>query len=291
MAIKAQAFRGTLEVGLVTRLLSITILLTCSISCGMRDHQPNIKEAIAGNWLLLYPDHQRNSAIQTAIYAKAQDSIVNLMGLKLISFKEDGKCQLIDSLYRKTGNWKVNQNELTVNGAGKGWDIFEGRMIGFRNDTLQVVEYIPLRGDSIRIVWFMKKINGGDKAARLFEEDFNAWRKKTSASESKKQLAARVRQMLEYYALYFEVVSEESAYFVGSRAALPIRYYQHAAGLLPFDDQDAFSRVFNNGQNAAAAYDILEYAIIKDMKKPFPRGKDYVIEYSKFLSRVAGRIQ
>ena len=72
---------------------------------------------------------------------------------------------------------------------------------------------------------------------------------------------------------------------------MPIRYYQHAAGLIPFDDQDAFSRLFFNRENAAAAYDILEDAIIKDMKKPFPRGKDYVIEYSKFLSRVAGRIQ
>lgn len=290
MAIKVQAFRVKLKVRHVTRLL-LTTILTCFISCGMQDTQPNVKEAIAGNWLVLYPDHQRNNAIQTAIYAKAQDSIVNLMGLKLISFNEGGKCQLVDSLFRKTGNWNVNLNELTVRGAGKGWDNFEGRMIGFRNDTLQVVEYIPLRGDSIRIVWFMKKINAGDKAARLFEEDLNAWRKKTSASETKKQLAVKVKQMLEYYALYFEVVSEESAYFVGSRAALPIRYYQHAAGLLPFDDQDAFSQVFFNRQNAAAAYDILEDAIIKDMKKPFPRGKDYVIEYSKFLSRVAGRIQ
>ena len=267
------------------------MLVACFIACRFANHQPNVNEAISGNWLLLYPDHQRNNVLQTAIYAKAQDSIVNLMGLKLITFSEDGKCQLIDSLYRQTGTWKVNQNELTVNGAGKGWENFEGRMIGFRNDTLQLVEYIPLRGDSVRIVWFLKKIDGGDKAAALFEEDLNAWRKRSAASETKKQLRAKVKEMLQYYALYFEVVADESAYFVGSRASLPIRYYQHAAGLIPFNDQDAFSRYFYNRQNAAAAYDILEDAFLKDMKKPFPKGDNYVIEYSRFLSRLARRIE
>ena len=110
---------------ILRRIIWFLMPATCFIACGFSRDQPNINEAIAGNWLVLYPDHQRNNAIQTAIYAKAQDSIVNLMGLKLITFTEDGKCQLIDSLYRQTGNWKVYLNELAVNGAGKGWESFD----------------------------------------------------------------------------------------------------------------------------------------------------------------------
>jgi hypothetical protein len=271
--------------------LNILFFLACTAACRFTKQQPDVNEALTGNWIVLYPDHQRNNASQTALYARSQDSIVNLMGLKLISFHEKGKFQLIDSLYRQAGSWHVNQNELAVNGGGKGWEQFEGRMIGFRNDTLQLVEYIPLKGDSVRIVWFLKKVTDDNKAAVLFEEPFNEWRKKPLAAETKKQLANKVKDMLEYYAVYFEVLSDESVYFIGSRAALPFRYYQHGAGLIPFNERDAFSKCYYNKEDASKAYDILEDAYLKDRKKPFPTGNNYVIEYSKFLRRLAGRIE
>jgi hypothetical protein len=273
------------------RNVLLLLFFASAAACKFGRQQPDVNEALIGNWILLYPDHQRNNAYQTAVYARAQDSIVNLMGLKLITFRQDGKFQLVDSLYRQTGSWQVKQNELAVKGAGKGWEGFEGRMIGFRNDTLQLVEYIPLKGDSVRIVWFLKKIPADDKAALLFEEAFNRWRKKPSAPEGKKQLANKVKEMLEYYAVYFEVLSKESVYFIGSRAALPFRYYQHSAGLIPFNAHDKFSSYFYDKEDASKAYDILEDAYLKDRKKPFPKGENYVIEYAKFLQRVAGRIE
>jgi len=272
--------------------IAICIFLYASFAaCKFNKQQPDVNEAITGNWIVLYPDHQRNNDFQTALYAGLQDSIVNLMGLKLVSFVESGRFQLIDSLYRQTGSWQVKQNELAVKGGGKGWERFEGRMISFRNDTLQLVEYIPLKEDAARIVWFLKKINDNDKGAALFEKASNEWRKKPSVPEPKKQLANKVKKMLEYYALYFEVLSNESNYFIGRRAALPFRYYQHGAGLVPFNERDAFSRFFYNKEDASKAYDILEDAYLKDRKRPFPRGDDYIIEYSKFLRRLAGRIE
>jgi hypothetical protein len=259
-------------------------------SCRFSESKPGVEEALTGNWIMLYPDHQRNDPFLTSVYAKSQDSIVNLMGLKLISFKEKGSFQLMDSLYRNTGKWNVRMNELQVTGAGSGWEYFNGRLIGFRNDTLQLVEYIPLQDDSVRIVWFMKKINAGDKASSLFEEENNIWRKKAVTKESRSMLAKKLKQVLEYYSLYFEVISEESMYFIGGRTPLPFRYYQHGAGLVPFDDKDAFSRLFYNKEDAAIAYDLLEDAYLKDRKKEFPKGDNYVIEYAKFLRRLAGRL-
>ncbi len=275
----------------LVRIFAYVFLSTAINACKSGSQQPDVYEALTGNWIVLYPDHQRNNAYQTALYARAQDSIVNLMGLKLMTFMKDGRFQLIDSLYRQTGRWQVELNELAVRGGGKGWDQFQGRMIGFRNDTLQLVEYIPIKGDSVRIVWFLKKVRGDDKAAVLFEEEYNEWRKKPSGPEPKKELANKVKQILEYYAMYFEVLADESVYFIGSRAALPFRYYQHSAGLIPFNERDAFSRHYYNKEDASKAYDILEDAYLKDRKRPFPKGDDYVIQYSKFLRRLAARIE
>lgn len=272
------------------RIFFVFTLLCIAASCKFSKSKPNMEEALTGNWIMLYPDHQRNDPFLTKVYARSQDSIVTLMGLKLISFKEKEVFQLMDSLYRHAGKWNVSMNELQVTGGGRGWDLFNGRLIGFHNDTLQLVEYIPLEGDSIRIVWFMKKINDADKASSLFEEEHNRWRKPPVAKESRPMLRKKLREVLEYYSLYFEVISEESIYFIGGRTPLPFRYYQHGAGLVPLSEKEAFSNLFYNKEDATLAYDLLQDAYLKDRKKEFPKGNNYVIEYAKFLHRLAGRL-
>ena len=276
--------------GMAKTSLFFLFILALS-SCRFGKQKPDVNEALTGNWLLLYPDHQRNDEIHTEIYARSQDSIVNLMGLKLLSFKEKGVFQLMDSLYRKAGSWKITGNELLVTNGGKGWEQFNGKLIGFRNNTLQLVEYILLGSDSIRIVWFLKKVDRGEKGSELFEEENNSWRRKPVAKESKAALKKKLKKILLFYSSYFEMVSHESSYFVGSRAALPFRYYQHGAGLIPFNEKDAFSRFFYNREQARAAYDFLQDAYLKDRKKAFPKGENYVIEYAKFFHRLAGRVE
>src|SRR5687767_10616655 len=76
------------------RILIYYMLFASTPACKFGKQQPDVNEALTGNWIMLYPDHQRNNEHQTALYARSQDSIVKLMGLKLITFSEKGKFQL-----------------------------------------------------------------------------------------------------------------------------------------------------------------------------------------------------
>ena len=97
--------------------------------------------------------------------------------------------------------------------------------------------------------------------------------------------------MLDYYSLYYEMVSKESAYFSQSRVFLPLRYYQHSIELRSFTEKSSFSQLFKNQQQAKDAYYILEAAFEKSKREKFPAGQDFVIEYSLFLKRLANKIE
>ena len=76
----------------MTRVFAFTVIIILFLSsCTFwqtREQDP--VKAIAGNWLILYPEHELTTADQRKAYTKAQDSIVSLLGLKTISFLEGG---------------------------------------------------------------------------------------------------------------------------------------------------------------------------------------------------------
>lgn len=271
-------------------LLSAVILLFTSCKSRQKE-QLNFSEEIKGNWLILYPDHDLANDEQRKLYVKAQDSIVALLGLKTISFRDDGSFVQTDSLFSSPGKWNVNaeNNNLFIRSAGKGLDFFAGNITNLWMDTLQVVENIILEDQKIKLTWFLKQIHG-KKYGVLFNEEGNWWRK-VNSDETEEALKRRVKAMLQYYALYYELVSIESAYFSQSRVFLPFKYYQHSIGLRPFDAKSDFSRLFKNTKQAEKGYAVLKAAMDKLKNQRFPSGKDFVIEYAMYMSKLAEAIE
>ncbi len=268
----------------------IIILFFSSCTFWQTREQDPVK-AIAGNWLILYPEHELTTPDQRRAYTKAQDSIVSLLGLKTISFLEGGAFFQSDSIFKPVGNWHFNpeNKNLFIRNAGKGLDFFKGTFSGIRRDTMQVVETIVLDREEIKLTWFLKRI-ADKKRSALFTTVGNWWRKAVNA-ENNEQLKSRMKAMLDYYSLYYEMVSKESAYFSQSRVFLPLRYYQHSIELKPFSETSSFSQLFKNPQQAKYAYYILVAAFEKSKSEKFPAGQDFVIEYSMFIKRLAGAIQ
>lgn len=271
-------------------LLSAVILLFTSCKSRQKE-QLNFSEEIKGNWLILYPDHDLANDEQRKLYVKAQDSIVALLGLKTISFRDDGSFVQTDSLFSSPGKWNVNaeNNNLFIRSAGKGLDFFAGNITNLWMDTLQVVENIILEDQKIKLTWFLKQIHG-KKYGVLFNEEGNWWRK-VNSDETEEAIKRRVKAMLQYYALYYELVSIESAYFSQSRVFLPFKYYQHSIGLRPFDAKSDFSRLFKNTKQAEKGYAVLKAAMDKLKNQRFPSGKDFVIEYAMYMSKLAEAIE
>ena len=112
----------------MTRVFAFTVIIILFLSsCTFwqtREQDP--VKAIAGNWLILYPEHELTTADQRKAYTKAQDSIVSLLGLKTISFLEGGAFFQSDSIFKPAGNWHFNpeNKNLFIRNAGKGLDFF-----------------------------------------------------------------------------------------------------------------------------------------------------------------------
>lgn len=280
-------------VNLMTRFfLSLLFTLLLFSSCTFwQKKETNFSESIKGDWLILYPDHDRLNAEQRKIYGKAQDSIITLFGLKTLSFKENGSFLQTDSIFTQIGKWHLNteNNKLFIRNGGKGLDFFQGSLSGIKKDTMQIVEDISLNGQNIQITWYLKRITD-KKPSALFTEEKNWWRKKTG-TETDPQLKKRIRAMLAYYSLYYEMVSKESAYFSQVRVFLPFRYYQHSMGLKAFNERSDFSQLFYNSEQAEQGYTVLAAAMDKLKSEPFPSGKDFVIEYAKYINKLAEVIE
>ena len=250
------------------------------------------KEEIKGNWLILYPQHILMTDQQRKIYGRAQDSIVNFMGLKLISFKNNGDFLQTDSLFGTQGKWEINDTgSLKIASAGKGFENFNGVLTGIKNDTILIEELVSLENETIKLIWHLKKILTGSDEDNLFKKEINQWRQKSNQKETDGEIRKRIISMLKYYSLYFKMVSVESIYFSPVRVFLPFSYYQHGIGLKEFNSLDYFSSCFFDLANAKKGYEILKNGIEKTMEEDFPSGENYVIEYSKYFDILAKALE
>lgn len=257
-----------------------------------KDHVFIPKEEIKGNWLILYPQHILKTDQQRKKYGKAQDSIVNIMGLKLVSFKSNGEFVQADSLFGGHGKWIINDTgSLKITSAGKGFENFAGTLTGIKNDTILIEELVSLEKEPIKLVWHLKKIFTGGDEGSLFKNEMNQWRKKSTRTETEAEIKNRVVSMLKYYSLYFKVISLESVYFSPARVLLPFLYYQHGVGLKQFNPLDHFTICFFNTANAKKGYEILKDGFEKTKDQDFPSGENYVIEYSKYFDLLAKAIE
>src|SRR5689334_9812118 len=101
-------------------LLIITLVIA---SCHTPSEQDKLHTSIAGNWLLVYPDHHLKNARQEDVYNRAmQDSILDEKGLKLIQFFEDGSFQQLDKPWQK-GKWALSgDKQVYIANGGEGFE-------------------------------------------------------------------------------------------------------------------------------------------------------------------------
>jgi hypothetical protein len=267
-------------------LLLLVLIIVNSCKPGKKENE--ISDVIAGNWIIIYPEHQLKNEKQKNLYATIQDSIISLFGLKLISFNKDGSFRQMDSI-NKNGKWETENNSViyVING-GRGFDKFKTTFTAFDKGVLQLTEYITWKNEKIRLLWRFVKVKN-EFSDQLFSDAANWWRHKPLKSESAVDIKKRLAAMLNYYSAYYKLVDKESTYFIGKRAMLPFEYYQHSIGLSDFDSTHSFAGYFFNSQEAEKGYEYLQdmIAILRD---DFPAKKNYVEEYAAHLTAMAEKI-
>jgi hypothetical protein len=273
------------------RCLILLLLVLWFTGCKSAKKEVTVQDVVTGNWLIVYPDHAMLNEKQRKLYGKVQDSIVNLFGLKLISFTGKGEFVQMDSLYGGRGKWKLMpDNSIAIGLAGRGFDKFKADFATYKNGVLEMIESVISDNKSFPLVWHLKKIDKEDKEDFLFNEKNNWWRKKPLQPEVDEGIKKRVVAMLKYYAVYFAFVSRESSYFSPFRVLLPFKYYSHGIGLKDFKEDGPFANHFYSAAEAKTAHQFIADAM-NGIRGEFPSGEDFVIEYSKYFDLLGEQLE
>jgi hypothetical protein len=266
-------------------LLLVVVLSACKQK---KEEEKNLHQTITGNWFVVYPGDELLNSRQKKIYGEIQDSLTDPKCLKLISFTDDGNFFQLDSSEHK-GKWGTKDDEyVVINEGGNGFENFRAEFTSYtkKDSTLKITETVKVRGVSLRFVWNLKRMDKKSHAV-LFDEKTNNWRKRPAAPETDGQLRERLAAMLEYYAGYFQLISEEASYFMPVRVFLPMKYYQHAIGMKNFDKNSKFVSFFFSEEEAQKAYTILGAALKAADFNEVKGGNSYTREYAQMLRIIA----
>jgi len=267
----------------------VFIVFTMFLSCQHASKNENLHKIVIGNWFILYPEEDLLNKKQDSIYAVIQDSLTGLKCLKLIRFSENGVFNQIDSVNIK-GNWTIKEeNNLIVYDGGRGFGSFKSVFSGFKDGVLRLTEVVNMGGQRLKLIWHLKKIDEG-YATKLFDDEYNRWRRRPDRIESDDELKERVFKMVEYYSTYFQLIADESSYFIPGRIILPVNFYRHGISLKKFDDQSKFASFFYTKEQAKMAYLFLE-AAYDNAKLDIPEKKSYSAEYSLMLKEIAQNLE
>lgn len=267
----------------------ILFFLTLAIACNQADEHTDVQKALTGNWFVLYPEDVLVTDEQEKVYAAIQDSLTGLKCLKLVSFSPNGEFSQLDSIDIK-GRWGTKENEnVLVYDGGRGFDNFKSTFTGLKDDILQLTEIVNSGGEKIKLIWHLKKIEDG-YATQLFTPAMNEWRRKPLKPESDDELKKRLVQVLEYYSIYFQLIADESSYFIPGRVILPVNFYQHGIGLKKFDMESKFTSLFYSSEQAEMAYYILKGAFNRAKFDTPKELKSYSAEYALMLKELARKI-
>lgn len=255
------------------------------MSCKSLSETEKLHNTLAGNWLVIAPEHHLKGNSQKLVYSRIQDSVVQSKSLKLIILSGDGMFRQLD-LIDKKGKWGTTiDKRVFIEKGGTGFDNFSAEFKKYDNETLLVTEWIESNDETIELVWNLKKIKGGP-GSKLFDDEKNEWRKKPNQPESEKQMKQRLAEMLQYYSDYFSLVTKESSFFIPKRVMLPFHYYQHAMGITPFEENSDFASLFFNKEQAEQGWKYLK-TTFNVLRSNFPRKENFVEEYAAFMAMMA----
>jgi hypothetical protein len=264
------------------------MILLFGLSCKTLTETERLHQKLTGNWLIISPDHKLKEGSQHIVDSHIQDSIVGLMGLKLITLWDDETFQQVDSTGKK-GRWGITADNIVfIEKGGQGFNNFTARFTNYANDMLQLTEFVEAEDEKIELTWNLKKVTGGG-SSKLFDADQNEWRERPGQPESEKQIRERLSGMLRYYSGYYKLVTKESNFFIPAGVILPLKFYQHAIGMRPFDNESFFAKLFFSKEQAEQAWQYLK-RIIHGIRGDFPRKEDYLEEYAEFMATMSEQI-
>ena len=268
----------------------ILIPLILFFACNEPEDKP-LAEKMQGNWIVLYPREAVKTRKQEEIYTATQDSFTGIRCLKLLHFDKSGTFRQLDSIHIK-GQWTLKEDaRLQVINGGRGFEPFYAQFDGYDEDgNLKLAELAEAKGEKIPLVWYLKKIEGGE-ALSLFDGDKNKWRYKATGEESETAIRDRLVQMLRYYAVYFRYLSKESSYFIPGRIILPLNFYRHGIGLKTFNPESLFNGLFFSEQQAEIAHYMLKGAINLADFRLNEKGNSFTAEYAEMLDELALRLE
>lgn len=267
----------------------LSILLVLFLAACAAPARRSVHDQLTGNWFIIYPEEKLNTDKQNEIYARAQDSLVTAKGVKLVSFLENGQFVQWDSIGLQ-GKWGViDDTQVVVSGAGKGFEKFKA-IFSTEGGHVLLTETISVDGEPLTLSWHLKQVTEGKETA-LFDAAKNAWRKKPTGPEAEADMKKRLSAMLEHYSLYFNLLSDNSSYFMPVRVMLPLKFYQHAIGMKDFDETHRFVSLFYNVEDARKAYELLKHVVNNsDYNYPDSDSNSFSKEYAYMLGHLAKEI-
>jgi hypothetical protein len=265
------------------------LLIIFISSCKSPSEVEKIQQTLVGKWLIIAPDPVLKNSSQRQVYKHIQDSLVDLRALKMIMFSDDGGFQQMDSLEMK-GRWNVSTEKVIhIERGGAGFENYSVKFTDYKEGRLQLTGFIQAEGESIKLIWVLKKVTGS-AASELFSPKNNEWRRRPVQPETTVQIKKRLADMLNYYSSYDNLVAKESTFFIPSRVIIPFRFYQHAMGMKDLSTESSFSKLFFNNEQAEQAYGYLSEAVTL-LKSDFPSiSGSYLKEYAAFMEKMADAV-
>ncbi|WP_205509298.1 hypothetical protein [Longitalea arenae] len=272
---------------------AIIILNSCSdnASTGL----PFTKDSLIGNWMMIRV--KQNAIIlsgRSDAFYDYRDSVMeplyNNLEMAAFRFQPTGVVTVDEGKVEKTtGNWVFNdKRELLMQYKyliEKNKSLFSVKH--YWHDSLQLENVIERNTDTMYVTYYLVKLRTNDTVPDLFDPAINKWRERPQQAESEDAIKLRLKQVLYYYSAYFANISANKVpYFNITKILAPIKFYSGGIGVKRYKEDDDWTKVFYDNEDAKKAHVMLNHAF--DNIKGYPdRGRDYVQEYIAALKMVA----
>lgn len=256
---------------------------------------PFTKDSLMGNWMMIRV--KENSVIlsgRSDEFYDYRDSVMeplyNNLEMAAFRFQPTGVVTIDEGKVEKTtGNWVFNdKQELLMQYKyliEKNTSLFSVKH--YWHDSLLLQNVIDRNEDTMFVIYYLVKLRTNDTIPDLFDPAINKWRARPQQPESEDAIKLRLKQVLYYYSAYFANISGNKVpYFNITKILAPIKFYSGGIGVKKYKEDEDWTKVFYDNQDAKKAHVMLNQAF--DNIKGYPdRGRDYVKEYIVALKMVA----
>jgi hypothetical protein len=206
-----------------------------------------------------------------------------------IKFFDNDSLNLLNGLGKYSlGEWSHDNNtsifEMNINNIRK--IIFAKKEEEGDSDEFEYLVLKSQNSKGLTINLLLKKDDYYEsKKTDLLSLSSNWWRVKPSKKESKELIKKRIIAQIDYMIKYFELIDDKQyGSFQHKPLTSPYKFYSNGIGLDP-SELTEYNKIFNNYDDAATAYDLLD----KGMKSisVYPADKEsFTKGYSNALKEI-----